>query len=113
VVSSTEAIPRAAAPALQVELSTASASVSNPDPFMGEECQKDDLNTAVGEDARSRDMYAAARILPEMVAATWEVHRLWEILPMASRVPSYTKNPTTQKDRVIFNNRDSGLNAKY
>jgi hypothetical protein len=29
-----------------------------------------------------------ARILPEAVAATWEVHRLREILPTTSREPS-------------------------
>jgi hypothetical protein len=34
----------------------------------------------MGEDARSLDLLAA-QILPEDVVATWEVHRLWEILP--------------------------------
>jgi hypothetical protein len=39
-----------------------------------------------------------ARILPEEVAAMWEVHQLWEILPTVSRVPSYSEKPVTQKD---------------
>jgi hypothetical protein len=38
VVSSTEAIGRAAASALQVDLPMASATASNPDPTVGEEC---------------------------------------------------------------------------
>jgi hypothetical protein len=28
---------------------------------------------------------------------TWEVHRMWEILSIASRVPGYSENPITQK----------------
>jgi hypothetical protein len=67
-VSSTKAIQRASTPALQVELPTASVTASNADPSMGEECQKADLNTAVGEDAKSLDL-KAARILPEAVVA--------------------------------------------
>jgi hypothetical protein len=51
-----EVIQRAAAPALQVELPTASAMASTPDPSMGEECQRADLDTAVEEDARSLDL---------------------------------------------------------
>jgi hypothetical protein len=54
-VSSTEAIQRAVAPALQVELPTASTMASTPDPSMGEECQKADLDMVVWEDARSLD----------------------------------------------------------
>jgi hypothetical protein len=38
-----------------------------------------------------------ARILQEAVAAMWEVHRLWGILPTASRVPGYSEKPVTQK----------------
>jgi hypothetical protein len=45
-----------AAPALQVELPTASVIASNPDPSVGEECQKADLDTAMGEDAKSLDI---------------------------------------------------------
>jgi hypothetical protein len=47
-VSSTEAIGRAAASALQVDLPMVSATASNPDPTVGEECQKTNLDTAVG-----------------------------------------------------------------
>jgi hypothetical protein len=52
-VSSTEVIQRAAAPALQVELPTPSAMTSTSGPSVGEECRKADLDTAVGDDARS------------------------------------------------------------
>jgi hypothetical protein len=53
---------------------------STPDPSMGEECRK-----VVEADARSLDL-KAARILPEAVVGTWEVHQLHEILLTASRV---------------------------
>jgi hypothetical protein len=96
-VSSTEAIQRAAMPTLQVELPMASVMPSNPNPSVGEECQKADLVMAMEEDARSLDL-KAARILPEAVAATWEVHWLWEILPMALRVPNYSEKLVSQKD---------------
>jgi hypothetical protein len=69
---------------------------SNPDPSVGEECQKADLDTVVGEDARSLGL-KAARIPPDAVAATWDLHRLRGILPTASRVPDYSENPVTQK----------------
>jgi hypothetical protein len=69
---------------------------SNPDPSLGEECRKADLDMHVGKDARSLDL-KATRILPEVVAATWKVHQLWEILPMTSRVPGYSENPVTQQ----------------
>jgi hypothetical protein len=72
-VSSTEVIQRVGAPVLQVELLT--ASTNNPDPSVGEECRKANLDTVVGEDSRSLDLYVA-RILPEAVAVMWEVHRL-------------------------------------
>jgi hypothetical protein len=49
---------------------------------------------AIGADSSSLDP-KAVRILPE--AATWEVHRLREILPTASRVPSYSEKPIIQK----------------
>jgi hypothetical protein len=96
VVSSTEAFRRVEVPAHQVELPTTSVMASNPDPPMGEECLKPDLDKAMGEGARSLDL-KAARILPEAVAATWKVHWLWEILPMTSWEPVYSKNPVTQQ----------------
>jgi hypothetical protein len=47
-VSSTEAFQRTTMPALQVELPTASMTTNNPDPAMGEECWKTDLDTTIG-----------------------------------------------------------------
>jgi hypothetical protein len=73
VVSSTEAIQRAAVPALQVEIPTVSASARTPNPSVGEECLQADLDMAVGADASSLDL-KVARILPEAMAAMWEVH---------------------------------------
>jgi hypothetical protein len=67
-----------------------------PDLSMGEECLQADLDTGVREDAKSLDP-KVARILPKAVAATWEVHQLWEILPTASSIPGYSKKPVTQK----------------
>jgi hypothetical protein len=64
---------RAAAPALQVEFPTASVMTSTPDPSVDDECLQADLDTVVGEDARSLDP-KAARILSELVATTCEVH---------------------------------------
>jgi hypothetical protein len=55
-MSSTEAIQRVVAPALQVELPMASATTSNSDMFVGEECRKADVDTAMGEDARSLEL---------------------------------------------------------
>jgi hypothetical protein len=66
------------------------------DPSVREECRKADLDTTMGEDAKSLDL-KAARILMEAVAATWDVHRLREVLPMTSRVSGYSENPVTQK----------------
>jgi hypothetical protein len=55
------------------------------------------LDTAVWADARRLDP-KAARILPEEVAATWEVHQLREILlSTIAQVPSYFEKPLTQK----------------
>jgi hypothetical protein len=82
--------------ALQVEIPTASVLTSTLNPSMGEECLQADLDTPVGADANSLDL-KMAKILSEAVAATWEVHRLWEILPTALRVPDYSEKPTTQK----------------
>jgi hypothetical protein len=69
----------------------ASVATSNPDPVVGEECWKTDLEVAV---ARSLHL-VVARIQQEVVVATWKVDRLWEILPMISWVPDYSKNPVT------------------
>jgi hypothetical protein len=96
VVSSTKAIQRAVASSLRVKIPTASMLASTPDPSVGEECLQADLDTTVGADISSLDL-KAARILPEAVAATWEVHRLREILPTTSRVPCYSEKPVTQK----------------
>jgi hypothetical protein len=51
------------------------AAAGNPNIAVGEDCQKDDLDTAMGKGARRLDL-KAARILSEAVAATWKVHRL-------------------------------------
>jgi hypothetical protein len=93
-MSSTEAIQRAETPTLQVEISTMAVSASTLDPSVGQKCLQVDLDMAVGVDASSLDP-KAARILPEMVATTWAVHRLWEVLPTASRVPGYSKKHVT------------------
>jgi hypothetical protein len=96
-VLSTEVFHEVAAPALQVvqvELPTMLATIINPDPSVGKECQMTDLDTVVEEGARRMDL-KAARSLPEVVADTWKVHRLWEILPTISWVPGYSKNPIT------------------
>jgi hypothetical protein len=85
-VSSTEAIQRAAAPAIQVEIPMMMVAASSPGPSVGAEGLQADPDTAIGTDASSLDP-KATRILPEAVAATWEVHRLSEILPTTSRVP--------------------------
>jgi hypothetical protein len=95
-MSSTEAIQRAATPALQVEIPTASASASTPDSSLGEECLQADLDMIVGADASSLDP-KVARILSEAVVVTWEVHQLRKILSTASRVPGYSEKPVTQK----------------
>jgi hypothetical protein len=78
-----KAFQKAVAPALQVELPMALATGSNPDPSVGEEYQKANLDLAVGEGARSLDL-KAARILWEAVVAMWKVHWLQEILMMKS-----------------------------
>jgi hypothetical protein len=88
--------PKAVVPAFQVEISMASAMASTPNPSVGEESLQADLDTAVGADARSLDR-KACRILSKAVVATWEVHQLWEIIPTASWVPSYSEMPITQK----------------
>jgi hypothetical protein len=83
-------IPTAVAtPALQVEIPKMAVAASSPDPSVGEEGLQADLDMAVGADGSSLD--------PKAVAATWEVHRLREILPTTSRVPGYSEKPITQK----------------
>jgi hypothetical protein len=49
------------------------AAAGNPNIAVGEDCQKDDLDTAMGKGARRLDL-KAARILSEAMAAT--CHRL-------------------------------------
>jgi hypothetical protein len=66
VVSSTEAFQRAAAPTLQVEVSMTSATASNSDPAVGEECWKTDLEAAGPKSLHP----VAARIQLEAVATT-------------------------------------------
>jgi hypothetical protein len=83
--------------ALLVEIRTAAAVASSPDPSVGEAGLQADLDTAVGADARSLDL-KAARILPEEVAATCEVHRLWEnLLSIVAQVLGYSEKLVTQK----------------
>jgi hypothetical protein len=82
--------------ALQVEIPTMSATASTPRLSMGEECRKADLDIVVGADAKNMDP-KVSRILSEAVAAMWEVHWLWKILPTTSRVPGYSEKPVTQK----------------
>jgi hypothetical protein len=74
----------------------ASVTASTPDPSVGEEYLQAYLDTGVGEDVRKLDL-KAARILSEAVVTMWELHRLREILPTASKVLGYSKKPITQK----------------
>jgi hypothetical protein len=83
--------------ALLVEIPTVVAAASNPDPSMGEGGLQANLDAAVGANARSMDS-KVGRIMPEKVAATWEVHRLREILlSTAAQVLGYSEKPITQK----------------
>jgi hypothetical protein len=87
VVTLTEARQRASAHALLVEITTAAAVASSPDPSVEEGGLQAVLDMAARANARSLDP-KAARILPEAVVATWEVHRVREILlSTAARVP--------------------------
>jgi hypothetical protein len=54
------------------------------------------LDTAVREDTKNLDL-KAARIRTEVMAATWEVHQLREILPTILRVTGYSENTVIQK----------------
>jgi hypothetical protein len=87
VVTLTEARQRASAHALLVEIPTAAAVASSPDPSVEEGGLQAVLDMAARANARSLDP-KAARILLEAVAATWEVHRVREILlSTTARVP--------------------------
>jgi hypothetical protein len=92
-VPSTEVFQRASALAFQMEVPMASSSVkiSNPDPHVGEECWKTDLETA---GAISLHL-VVDRIQLEVVAAMWKVARLLEILSTISWVSNYSENPIT------------------
>jgi hypothetical protein len=70
----------------------ASVSSNTLDPSVVVECLQSNLDTVVGVDVSSLDP-KVARILPEAMAATWEVHRLQEILLTASRMPGYSEKP--------------------
>jgi hypothetical protein len=52
---------------------------------------------AARADAKNLDP-KAARILPEAVTTTWEVHRVWDILPFTMAwVPGYCEKSVIQK----------------
>jgi hypothetical protein len=71
-----------------------SVMASAPNPSVGEECRKADLDMTMGEDARSLNLWAV-KIMSEVVATMWEVHRLRDILPTTSRVPGYSEKHVT------------------
>jgi hypothetical protein len=105
-MTSTEASQKAMAHTLHVEI---------PMVAVGEGGLQGVLDTPAQADAKSLDP-KSARILPKMVAAMWEVHRVWEILlSTIVRVPSYCEKTVTQNrlESCMFNNQDSGLNIKY
>jgi hypothetical protein len=77
-VTSTEVSQRVAVHALLVEIPTAVVVVANSlDPSMGEGGLQADLDMTSWTEAKSLEP-KVARILLEAVAATWEVHRVWE-----------------------------------
>jgi hypothetical protein len=76
-----EVIQRAVLPALHVEIPMATVVASTTNPSVVQDCLQANLDTAVGVDTSSLDP-KEARILPEVVAATWEVYRLREILTL-------------------------------
>jgi hypothetical protein len=89
-----------AADALLVEIPTTAAAASSPDldPSVGEGDLQVDLDTTVGEDARSLDPNVD-RILLEEIAVTYEVHQQREILlSTGTRVLGYSEKPVTQKN---------------
>jgi hypothetical protein len=73
------------------------AAASSPDWYVEEGGPQAVLDTAAR--ANTRSLYSkGARILPKVVATTWEVHQVREILlSTAARVPGYCKKPITQK----------------
>jgi hypothetical protein len=63
------------APTLQVKILTASVMTSTPDPYVGEEWLTwIRVCVCVGGGGGRRLDPKAVRILPEVVATTWEVH---------------------------------------
>jgi hypothetical protein len=92
-----EASQRAAAHAFQVEIPTvaATAAANSPDLSMGEGGLQAVLDMATRVDAKSLDP-KAARIRSKAVAATWEVHRVREILQStATHMSGYCEKPVT------------------
>jgi hypothetical protein len=79
-----------------VEIPTTAVLASSPGLFVWEEGLQAHLDMTVGADVSSLGPKVAI-IMPEVVAATWEVHQLWEILPTALRVSDYSEKPVTQK----------------
>jgi hypothetical protein len=96
-VTSTEASQRVVVHACLVEIPMVAAAANRPDLSVGEGGLHAILDTVARADAKSLDP-KAARILPKVVVATWEVHQVQEILlSTAARVPSYCEKPETQK----------------
>jgi hypothetical protein len=97
-----EVSQRAAALALQVEIPTVVVAAANsPDSSVEEGGLQAILDTAAWADAKILDP-KAARILPKAVVATWEVHRVQEImLSIVAWVPGYCEKPVQKKDRVM------------
>ncbi len=97
-VAPTEAIQRAVALALQVEIPAMAVvpalQVEIPMVAVAASSLQDDQDTAIWADTRSLNP-KAARILSEVVAATREVHQLWEIMATTSRVLGYSEKPIT------------------
>jgi hypothetical protein len=93
-----EVSQRAVAHALQVEFPTVVAAAANsPILSMGEGGLQAVLDMAARTDDKSLNP-KAARILSKVVAAMWEVHRVWKILLSTTAwVPGYNEKPVTQK----------------
>jgi hypothetical protein len=90
MVTSMEASQRVAAHALKVEIPMVVAAANSPNPSMGEGGLQAVLDTVARADAKSLD--------PKAVVATWEVHRVQEILlSTAAWVPGYYEKLVTQK----------------
>jgi hypothetical protein len=92
-----EASQWAAVHALLVEIPTTVVVANSPDPSVMDDGLQADLDTIAQAHAKSLDPNVA-RILPEAVVATWEVHRVQEILlSTVALVPGYCEKPVTQK----------------